>query len=390
MPKASQPPGVFLDPWHGSLGDRLSNLSGADFRVFYFYEHPDSASFRYRCYNMAQAINSSPESVSATYIFLSDLEALGNPSALADVLVVCRTRYDSNVERLIAAFRSAGKKVFFDIDDLIFDTQYAPLVASNLNFDLWGEGLDKWFSLISRMGATMMLCDEVITTNTLLSTLAHEFSGLPTHVIPNFLNNEQLEKSARLLADKKTGTPHHETRRFGYFSGSKSHKKDFDVALDAIAQTMARHSAVELLVVGHLELPEKMREFSSRIEHQDFTDFISLQSLISSVDLCLAPLQDSVFTHSKSQLKFFEAGVVAVPTMATPTPVFEEAIQHGTNGFLTVAGSWDRDLEMVLEMGPKRLRAVGENAHKVALRDFSPSNHRDSILTTLKGGKPKS
>ena len=81
MPEVGQTPGPFVEPWNGSLAERLSDLPGSDFRVLYFYEHPDSASFRYRCYNMAQTINSSPESASATYIFLSDLEALDNPSA---------------------------------------------------------------------------------------------------------------------------------------------------------------------------------------------------------------------------------------------------------------------------------------------------------------------
>jgi glycosyltransferase involved in cell wall biosynthesis len=385
MTKSAVPDSVFQEPWNGSLSERLSALAGADFRILYFYEHPDSASFRYRCYNMAQAVNSSGRSSAATYIFLSDLDALGNPSEFADVLVVCRTRYDSVVENLISSFRNAGKKVFFDIDDLIFDVSYTPLVASNLNFDLWGEGLDKWFSLISRMGATMMLCDEVITTNSYLSELAHRFSGLPAHVIPNFLNHEQVEASERLVAAE--GKERRDDDRFvlGYFSGSRSHKKDFDVIADSVATVLATHPVAELLVVGHLEIPTRLRDFGHRVRIAEFTDYVTLQSLISSADLCLAPLQDSVFTYAKSQLKFFEAGAVGVPTMATPSPPFHEAINHGKNGYLAPSGQWTELIEGFIAGGKTEKKRVGTAARVSALKNFGPTTHSGDIVKVLGG-----
>lgn len=371
------------EPWQISLSDRLSSLQGAQYRVLYFYELPDSASFRYRCHNMAEALNEYAPDVRATYIFLSDMKALSDPSDFADVLVVARTRYDTHVERLIASFRNRGKKVFFDIDDLIFDTAHAPLVASNLNFDLWGEGLDKWFSLISRIGATLQLCDEVITTNAYLSRLASEFSGLPAQVIPNFLNNQQLAVSQELFA-KRGGSHETETSfRMGYFSGSKSHKKDFDVIANSLAEVMEKNNHVHFLLVGHLELPDNLKAFGDRLEVVGFTDFLSLQELISRVDLCLTPLQESIFTYSKSQLKFFEAGIVGVPTMATATPVFAEAITHNHNGYLVETHDWVAQISMLIEKGKETSDHVGREARRSALGIFTPEKVVTSILSVV-------
>lgn len=371
------------EPWQISLSDRLSSLQGAQYRVLYFYELPDSASFRYRCYNMAEAINEYALDVRATYIFLSDLEALSDPSDFADVLVVARTRYDSPVERLISSFRNRGKKVFFDIDDLIFDTTHAPLVASNLNFDLWGEGLDKWFSLISRIGATLKLCDEVITTNAYLSQLASEFSGLPAQVIPNFLNNQQLAVSQELFAQRGVSHKTETSFRMGYFSGSKSHKKDFDVIANSLVEIMAKNQHAHFLLVGHLELPNDLKAFGERLEVVGFTDFLSLQELISRVDLCLAPLQESIFTYSKSQLKFFEAGIVGVPTMATATPVFVEAISHNHNGYLVNTQDWAEQIFSLIEEGAESSIHVGQEARHTALEMFTPERVVTSILNIL-------
>lgn len=377
-------------PWNGHLADRLSVLRRSPFRVLYFYEHPDSASFRYRCYNMAQAINIAGSDVAATYIFLSDLEALKDPGEIADVLVISRTRYDSRVERLISSFSSKGKKTFFDIDDLIFDIQFTSLVAASLDFPLWGEGIDKWFSLISRMGTTMTLCDHVIVTNDFLAEKAREFSQKPASVVPNFLNREQIEVSTSLADHKlKDETPDDSVQSagsrliLGYFSGSKSHKKDFDVVAGALRSVLESHPMTELLVVGHLPMDAGFNKFGNRLIRREFTDFLSLQELIASVDLCLSPLQMSAFTFSKSQLKFFEAGAVAVPTAASPTPVFQASIQHGQDGYLVKAGEWEGFLNDFIESDRSERLSVSRQAFESSMGRYTPAMQSKRILEVV-------
>jgi hypothetical protein len=52
-------------------------------------------------------------------------------------------------------------------------------------------------------------------------------------------------------------------------------------------------------------------------------------------DINIAPGElDNPFTEAKSELKYFEAACLGVPTVASATAVFREAIRHGETGFV--------------------------------------------------------
>lgn len=60
--------------------------------------------------------------------------------------------------------------------------------------------------------------------------------------------------------------------------------------------------------------------------------------------LNIAPLEINRFCEAKSELKYFEAALVRVPTVASPTQPFKNAIQHGVNGFLAGdSADWYKD-----------------------------------------------
>lgn len=117
-------------------------LHRREVRVAYFYEEPNNSTFRYRAYNMAQVLNGCETgNVSASYFFLSDRERFDEIADAADVLVICRSRYCHEVNGLITKFRARRKRVLFDIDDLVFDTDYAHLVVATLGVDVTKRGL---------------------------------------------------------------------------------------------------------------------------------------------------------------------------------------------------------------------------------------------------------
>ena len=195
----------YADPWLQPVSARLSMLYRCELRIAYFYEAPNNSSFRYRAYNMAQVLNESIESnVSASYFFLSDSARFDEIADAADILVICRSRYCHQVSGLITKFRARRKRVMFDIDDLVFDTDYAHMVVTTLGLDVTQSGLwDDWFAMISRMGQTLRLCDCAITTNEFLAQRLADYSGLPVSVVPNFMNKEQLDMAAKVFAAKE-------------------------------------------------------------------------------------------------------------------------------------------------------------------------------------------
>ena len=372
----------FQELWKQPLVSRLQHLRPGTVRIGYFYEVLDSGSFRYRAHNMAQTLNRYSQTHSASCFFLSDLPLVEKFTDYLDVIVLVRFRFSGVVGRLIDQFRAANKPVLFDIDDLLFDVEHAPIVAASLDFGLEpGLVLDNWYALVSRLHNTLSLCDAAITATHTLAEEIQAKQGLPSTVIPNFLNLEQLEASGS-LAD------HHSNARvpgftIGYFSGSKSHARDFEIATQGIAQFLMGHPDARLVVAGFLKIPEVLQDYESQITRLPLMDYVSLQVAVSLVDVNIAPLQENIFTDSKSELKFFEAGIVQTPTIASPTAVYRRVIDDGVNGFLSSATEWLSTLEQVCDLPATKRHTIAKAAHTTALASYTGAAQLTAIEQTI-------
>ena len=116
---------------------------------------------------------------------------------------------------------------------------------------------------------------------------------------------------------------------------------------------------------------------------QPFMDFLEMQSVLRDIDLNIVPLQDSAFTWSKSELKYFEAALVNTPTLASTTPVFRRAITPGVTGFLAESTEWLEALRDIDTLTSKDLESVGSAARASVLDTYSPmalAEKLDNIL----------
>lgn len=355
--------------WNLSLASRLALLKPGTNRIAFLYPKPDVGTFRYRAFNPVEAINRCSTAHSASYFFLSDLRALDDLSNLADVLVVVRTPFDAPLERLYRKFRHQGKKIYFDIDDLVFNPEFAPLVAANLGYQLEGEQLNQWTAFMTNIGKALSRADAVTTTHAFLAERIAEFTTSPVHVFSNSLNEAQLDVCQRLSSDQGQ-----EGRlRIAYFSGSPSHSLDFDVARHGIARFLQESTDSTFTVVGHLELPGEFHELGSRVHSLPFMDFLAMQELLGQCDVNIVPLQQSVFTHSKSELKYFEAAAASTITLASVSPLFSKVITPGTNGMLAHADQWASALHALSEMNVPARSAMAQAAKNHAEKTYSPT-----------------
>lgn len=378
----------YMDPWLKPLASRLAMLKKHGRAVAYFYEEPNNSTFRYRAYNMAQVLNEQDgDAVSASYFFLSDRERFDEIADAADLLVICRSRYCHEISGLVSRFRARGKRVLFDVDDLVFDTDYAHLVVATLGLDLGHKGLwDDWFAMIARMGQTLKLCDGAITTNEFLAGKLADFSGLPIKVVPNFMNREQLAVAEQAYEQKvRNNFASDDKVCLGYFSGSPSHRLDYAIVEPALVEVMSRRPDVELTVVGYIEASPAMRNFSTRIRQQPFHDYVNLQRLLASVEFNLMPLQSNAFTDCKSELKYFEAASVGTLSIASPSFTYCRAISDGVNGYLSKAHEWVETIIRALDNLDSYGRMADE-ARRDALQKFSWQYQRGAILDALELG----
>lgn len=244
-------------------------------------------------------------------------------------LFIYRCRENTNLTKLINKFKSNSLKVYYDIDDYIFN--YDDI--KNLDF-LKGPEYANFDEYSKNIKKCMDLCDTFMTSTEMLkSKIKEEYPKKEVIVNRNVASIEMLIESlkAKNIRDKRKQT---DKIVIGYFSGSNTHNADFDLISDSLLELMEINSNIHLLIGGCLELDKRYEKYCERIEKAGFVDWRELPKLISRVDINLMPVEDTVFHWCKSENKWMEAGLVGVVTIASRNPELEKCIEDGVNGVL--------------------------------------------------------
>jgi hypothetical protein len=131
---------------------------------------------------------------------------------------------------------------------------------------------------------------------------------------------------------------------------------------------------LRLVVVGTLNLDHfaGLAPFAARVERRPLVDWRDLPAEIGRVDINLLPLELHPFNEAKSDLKYYEAGVLKIPTVASPTRALTESITHGENGFLaSTETEWYAALKRLIVDDELR-RWVGEMAYQHVMKTYVP------------------
>ncbi|NMA07184.1 MAG: glycosyltransferase [Ruminococcaceae bacterium] len=338
-------------PWELSLAERLKRFYAAKKIkkvAVMLYGIADTSTFRYRCYNVAQALEKSTD-WGAVYFFEKEYDIVQTLIKDADLLVLTRVKWRHSLANLIARAKANNVPVLFDVDDRVFDLDALPILTNTLAVDLSSEhALDFWFADIARIQQAASLAEGFLATNDYLGNKLHEKFSRPYQIIPNSLNDEQIRVSQRLSKEKrerKSIKPF----TIGYFSGTPSHINDFLMVHKELLAFLISYPDTRLCVVGFMEFPQEMQLLidAGRIEFIPLVDFIELQRLVAQVDVNIVPLINNSFTNCKSELKFFEAAVVDTITLATPIYSYRHSIRNGETGFLCSTGQWYDTIESI-------------------------------------------
>ena len=368
-----------------SFEARSQALARRPTRVLYFYDLPDSSTFRYRVHNMIQVLRDSMPEVAASWFCRDDLDRMDEVLPGIAVLVLCRVRYSAAIAQMVVRARAQGTRVLFDVDDFVFDARHANLIVETLA-QPHTEGIwDYWFGYIGRIGGTLRLCDGVIATNDYLADRVRGFCDLPCRVIPNFLNEEQLAVSDPIRAAKaRSGYARDGIIHIGYFSGSPTHLYDFAIAEAAIDRIMAEDARIRLRLVGYIASGSRLSKYGDRIDIFPMQDYRALQHLIATTEINMVPLQDNLFTNAKSELKIFEASAVATISVASRSFTLTRAIEDRVTGFLASPHEWEATLrEAVATLDNGAYPAMADRAAQRALDRFSPSRQAAAVRAAL-------
>lgn len=328
-------------------------------KILYIVEDVGPAQFRYRVKNAAEVL--AGRNYKIEWVLKSELKNVQLEGF--DVVVVLRqTDRDDIIGKFIKKVHGVGKKVLFDLDDLIFDYNDLPVLMWTTN----SKNVMYWGGYIWGVRRIAKRVDGFICTNEFLASKLKQSFGKPVKVIRNSLNKRQIEVSEKYLQDKK-----HNGFIIGYFSGSPTHIKDFGLVEPELIRFLENHDDAKLRIVGYIKFSGLMKKLikEGRVEIVAPVDYLKLQKLIAEVDVNIAPLVINDFTNCKSELKFFEAAVVETTTIASPTYTFKNAIKDGENGFLVQPGEWYDKLEYLYN-NPEENEKIAKNAKDYALKHY--------------------
>jgi glycosyltransferase involved in cell wall biosynthesis len=300
-----------------------------------------------------------------------------------DIVVLCRVFMNPHIENLVEMCRRLHIPIIFDADDYIIDPLIVDSIASIKSVseherELHREGIRKHRK-------SFEAADFFITPTDYFAGIGRNL-GKSSFVIRNGLCSSQLELCKKILRsnghhDNDHGF--HQTVKIGYFSGTKSHQEDFAVVKPALLRVMDDFPHVHMYVGGYLDPGNEFEKFQDRIKKIPFVDIHQLPNNIAMVDINLAPLEvNNPFCEAKSELKYSDAALLKIPTVASPTDAFKWAIQHGFNGFLaTSEDEWYECLRRLIE-DPELRKTMGQRANEHVMTCYAPNAMATSVRKT--------
>lgn len=291
----------------------------------------------------------------------------------ASHIIIYRAPIDNKLVELIHLARKYNKVILYDIDDLVIDTRY----TNQLTYVKELSTLDKqnYDNGVISYGEMLKLCDGVITSTQKMQSELYNYKNLVL-LNRNLANMKLVELSQ---ATMKNYDEFDEKVKIGYFSGSITHNENFELVKGAIIKLLEKYDNLELHLVGHLDLPSDLKPFNNRIKIHPFVAWQKLPELISDVDINLAPLVTSIFNEAKSEIKWIEAALVKVPTVASDIGAFKEMIIDNETGILVSDDEWYVKLESLIQSKDMRKEIAGK-AYKYVLEHCTTNHKIDELV----------
>jgi GT2 family glycosyltransferase/glycosyltransferase involved in cell wall biosynthesis len=338
---------------------------------------------RYRCDHQAEALQMLGASADSRRLSEVGLDEVLDRY---EIFVLHRVAFGSDLRWFLQQAKLRGKIVLFDTDDLVFDPNVMRHVAAVEDMaeperTLYEQGL-------ARYAATLRRCDGVLVTTEPLRELASTLHDR-VFVVPNAVSSEMVEGANAAVT--QPGRQADEGVVIGYLSGTKTHDRDFLEAADAVLGRLEKDPTARFLVVGHLKLDERFDRFGDRVERLPIQRWQDLPSILSRIDINLAPLEpDNPFTESKSCVKYLEAGLAGVPTVASAKADFLRVIKPGRNGLIADSPSgWATALSELVTSRTRRI-AIGEQARSDVRREHTTVARAPLLRDTLRRLVPES
>ncbi|MGH8581961.1 MAG: hypothetical protein ACREWG_04060 [Gammaproteobacteria bacterium] len=277
---------------------------------------------------------------------------------------------------LMRAIRQQGAKIIYETDDDLLSLNSeggAPLRPS--------EEKKMWLRQVVKYSDGV-----IVSTKTLASRLGRLNPNI--EVVENALDE-------RVYSRARARKPHNAQEGlvvFGYM-GTYGHMNDMISIIQPLRSILARFRdrvRFEIIGIGDSatltgafhDLP--VRYMNIPDEAVPYEKFVSWMIEEVRWDFGIAPLIDSNFTRSKSDIKYLDYGVQGIPGIFSDVPAYRSTIRHGENGILaTDIPSWEQWLSRLIMDNQLRMR-LATRAHEDVWKDRMLKTEAKNWLRALR------
>ena len=281
--------------------------------------------------------------------------------------------------RILQQLRDSKTLILADFDDLIFDVSAFPYIDSPdfsdpVRMKLYKENMRNIRQMLEQCEGSLA------STEFLAGRIRQE--GKLAWVHRNAFSLEMLAYSETARREKRPRTDGRIV--IGYASGTPTHDKDFALVKPALVEVLRRYPQTELRLIGPLEPGNDWGALADRVSRQPLVPWRKLPELLIDLDINIAPLQvDNPFSQSKSEIKYMEAAMVEVPTIASPTEAFCLAIRSGESGILASnTGEWVDALSALIK-NPELRNSIARQAYVEVINKYHPASRASQLSDTL-------
>jgi glycosyltransferase involved in cell wall biosynthesis len=321
--------------------------------VLFVHDEP-GAWTRYRCDHQAEQLGFVGVTSDVVQSDRIDLTAAVDHY---ETFVLNRVGWRDSIAAFLDHARTRRRVVVFDTDDLIFEPD---LIGHFAVFENWPEEeRRKEVEKLERYQLTLRACDAAtVATEPLVDHARRHLAHVD--LVPNVVSDEMV-RLADLAVESRFGRD--DGVVIAYLSGTRTHNRDFLEAAGAVLWALDSYSETRFVAVGKLDLDERFDRFAHRIERIPIRPWQELPQILAGIDINLAPLErHNPFTECKSCVKYLEAGLLGVPTIASPRADFVRVIENRRNGLLADdPDEWRQAVALLIDDADRR-GEIGEAA----------------------------
>jgi len=302
-----------------------------------------------------------------------DLDRLRGRLDLYDAIIFMRTPGFPAIVDLIVDAAQQGVVTFYDCDDLIFDAGLFPPPLSTYAGGISAAEHAAIACGVPLFRHAMSLCDHAIAST---PTLRDEMAAI-VRSGRAFLHRNALGAAHLRVIDREEGRraePPGEKLVIQFGSGTRAHKAEFAEILEpALAEVLAlRPGKVEIRIIGDVPAFGHLDPSHPDVHvMHPIWDFDSYCAAVAQADINLSVLAPSLLTDAKSEIKWMEAAMFAIPSVVSPTATHRDVVEDGVTGMLAAdtAGFVSAILSLVDD--PSLRQRIGEAARQRVLRDYA-------------------